>query len=252
MNNKLGEYLKRLRGTLSLREAAKRTDGKLSHNTISQAEKGTNSHGKPFKPTPETLKVLADVYGADYSVLMNLAGYLLPPSNVQVKTTSDSAIISVEDPNHSEDELDSITSNSVEHLANSNKIPVYSQDLLNNKPMDEQTIIGLITVDDRYIQKYDKSDLFAVHITDGSMNKVIPENYVAIFQSGFNAEDKDIVIASANNGKAVIRRLTKTSLALILESESFSEKHSAIVLKRSENDPYRILGTYLYATSLSF
>lgn len=75
MANELGNYLKELRGTKSLREVSERSGGKLSHNVIRTAEKGIGTHGNSYIPSPEKLKAFAEVYGVSYSKLMNLAGY---------------------------------------------------------------------------------------------------------------------------------------------------------------------------------
>ncbi|WP_202623258.1 helix-turn-helix domain-containing protein [Alkalibacterium sp. MB6] len=75
MSNELGEYLRQLRGKNSLREIAERSNGKLSHNVISTAEKGVGTHGNSYIPSPEKLKAFSEVYGVSYSRLMSLAGY---------------------------------------------------------------------------------------------------------------------------------------------------------------------------------
>jgi len=76
MADTLGTYLRTLRGSLSLRTVAEKTGGKLSHSYISDLEKGQSRRGNIIKPTPETLKILADVYSTNYDHLMKLAGYL--------------------------------------------------------------------------------------------------------------------------------------------------------------------------------
>ncbi|ARN89783.1 helix-turn-helix domain-containing protein [Levilactobacillus brevis] len=76
MADKLGPYLRSLRGTQSLRAVADKTNGKLSHSYISDLEKGKSRRGNIIKPTPETLKILAEVYETDYDHLMRLAGYI--------------------------------------------------------------------------------------------------------------------------------------------------------------------------------
>ena len=82
MNN-LGKLLKRLRGKESLREASKRTG--VSHTYLSIIEKGYDSRsGKPVKPTPETLKLLAKAYNYSYEELLMLAGYL-EDQNLELK-----------------------------------------------------------------------------------------------------------------------------------------------------------------------
>lgn len=70
----LGDLLIRLRGTLSLREAAKRSG--LSYSYISSLEKGKHPRtGAPINPTPEILRNLAKAYNHPYDELMKLAGY---------------------------------------------------------------------------------------------------------------------------------------------------------------------------------
>ncbi|QBK26707.1 helix-turn-helix domain-containing protein [Ureibacillus thermophilus] len=78
----LGEYLKKLRGKESLREASKRIG--ISHTYLDTIEKGYDKRsGKPVKPTPETLKLIADGYHVSYEDLMARAGYIeeIPDDN---------------------------------------------------------------------------------------------------------------------------------------------------------------------------
>jgi transcriptional regulator with XRE-family HTH domain len=71
----LGELLKRLRGKLSLREAAKRSG--LSYSYISSLEKGKHPRtGAPINPTPDILRSLAKAYNYPHEELMMLAGHL--------------------------------------------------------------------------------------------------------------------------------------------------------------------------------
>ncbi|WP_077623801.1 helix-turn-helix domain-containing protein [Sediminibacillus massiliensis] len=72
--NDLYKLLKELRGKESLREASKRAG--ISHNYLSQLEKGIDPRTKkPIKPSPDTLKRLADAYNYSYNKLLSLAGY---------------------------------------------------------------------------------------------------------------------------------------------------------------------------------
>lgn len=74
MNN-LGNYLRELRGSLSMREAAKRIG--ISHTYLDKIEKGRDPRsGKPIKPTPETLRMISKAYNCDYEELMVVAGYI--------------------------------------------------------------------------------------------------------------------------------------------------------------------------------
>lgn len=81
MSYKLGDYLRQLRGKESLRSVAERTNGKISHSYISDLEKGVSRRGNKISPSPETLKILASAYNADYNQLMSLAGYSSEPDN---------------------------------------------------------------------------------------------------------------------------------------------------------------------------
>lgn len=72
--NDLGKYLRHLRGNRSLRDVAERTG--ISHTYIRDIENGyRRGTNKPIKPSPETLKKLAETYNASYVELMVMAGY---------------------------------------------------------------------------------------------------------------------------------------------------------------------------------
>lgn len=71
----LGELLKKLRGELSLREAASRSG--LSYSYISSLEKGKHPRtGAPIKPTPEILRSLAKAYNYSYEELLKVTGVI--------------------------------------------------------------------------------------------------------------------------------------------------------------------------------
>lgn len=75
MDNELGKYLRELRGDRSLREISNQSNGKISHNYISNSEKGVTGRGNEFTPSPEKLKVFSEIYHVSYNKLMSLAGY---------------------------------------------------------------------------------------------------------------------------------------------------------------------------------
>lgn len=71
----LSDILKALRGKETLRDAAKRIG--ISHTYLSILEKGYDLRSKkPIKPTPETLRQIADAYNYSYIELMHAAGYV--------------------------------------------------------------------------------------------------------------------------------------------------------------------------------
>lgn len=75
LENELGSMLEKLRGKLSLREAAEKSG--LSHTYIRDIERGYNRATKtPINPSPDTLEKLAKAYNTSYRELMEKAGYL--------------------------------------------------------------------------------------------------------------------------------------------------------------------------------
>ncbi|MFD2613314.1 LytTR family transcriptional regulator DNA-binding domain-containing protein [Paenibacillus gansuensis] len=72
----LGNFLEHLRGSMSLREAAKRCG--LSHVYIRDLEKNKSNakNGDYIKPSPDTLKKLSEAYNYPYEHLMIKAGYI--------------------------------------------------------------------------------------------------------------------------------------------------------------------------------
>lgn len=73
--SELGDFLRKLRGGLSLREAAKRSG--LSYTYIRSLELGKHPRtGSTINPTPEALRSLSKAYNYPHEELMKLAGHL--------------------------------------------------------------------------------------------------------------------------------------------------------------------------------
>ena len=81
MSNKLGAYLKELRGDRSLRDIANLSNNRINHAYLSTVEKATSHRGTPFTPPPDKIKILAEIYQVDYNYLLELAGYIEPTEN---------------------------------------------------------------------------------------------------------------------------------------------------------------------------
>lgn len=73
--NEINDFLRSLRGKMSLREASQKSG--LSHSYIAALEQnkrpGSNS---PINPSPDSLKRLSEAYNYPYEELMKMAGYL--------------------------------------------------------------------------------------------------------------------------------------------------------------------------------
>lgn len=76
MANELGSFVRKCRGTASLRDFADKC--KISHTHLDSIEKGADPRtGKPVAVSTETLRFLADGCGADYVYLALLAAELV-------------------------------------------------------------------------------------------------------------------------------------------------------------------------------
>jgi transcriptional regulator with XRE-family HTH domain len=83
--SELGGFLRKLRGGLSLREAAKRSG--LSYTYIRSLELGKHPRtGASINPTPEVLRSLAKAYNYPHEELMKLAGYLDKETKNEIHT----------------------------------------------------------------------------------------------------------------------------------------------------------------------
>jgi hypothetical protein len=73
----LGQFIERARGTLSIREAAKRAH--ISEGRWRQVELGYQSIGKgltiPVQPRPQTVAAMCKAIGADVAQALRLAGH---------------------------------------------------------------------------------------------------------------------------------------------------------------------------------
>lgn len=71
----LGQYLATVRSgrKLTLRQVEEATDKQVSNAYLSQLE-----NGRVKQPSPHILHCLAELYAVDYTILMQMAGYLKP------------------------------------------------------------------------------------------------------------------------------------------------------------------------------
>lgn len=218
--SKLGDRLRQLRGPLSLREAAGRTNGRLSHSTIAQAERGLNGQGKPFTPTAETLTELARVYGADLNELFELAGY-----NVHV------------DPSHAP-----------EITIADDYIKVYGDIHAGEAAWAEQDIIGRIPITKEMVMRYGRSNLFALRVVGDSMNQKIPAGFYAVFCKDKEPEPGEIVAVLIDHESATVKQYQRTSQAVIFSPMSYDPRFQPYTFRKDEEQDFEILGTYLFST----
>ncbi|MCT3544465.1 XRE family transcriptional regulator [Lentilactobacillus buchneri] len=235
----LGRYLSEIRNKrhLSLRDLAKQSeiyDVPISHSTLWAIEKGKNSRGNVPHPSPNQLKTISNVYHVNYEKLMELAGYAPVPQNVRVHPTSDGA---------------KVTADVGFELAKQS-IPVYGTIHAGEPTFADQYIIGETPITDKIIDDYGKDNLFALQVKGDSMSRAVLPGYVAVFSKDANIENGDIVAVLIDGDEAAIKRFRKTSRAVMFEPDSFNPIYQPIIFARDQDQDYRILGKFIYATSM--
>lgn len=223
--SELGDYLRQLRGTMSLREASQRSHGRISHAAITQAEKGINSHGKPFTPSAETLKEFAKLYNVSTTKLMKMAGYIEKSSDLPSNAIPISSEVADQ------------------------PVMVYGEIQAGIAKWAEQDIIGQINVTKSFAKRYGAKNLFALQVDGESMNREIPNGYTAVFSKDLEPESGDIVAVMIDSESATIKRFRETSLAVMFEPSSWDSSFKPYVFPKDGIQDFKIIGKFLYATS---
>ena len=234
MSNELGKYLKQLRGKESLRDVSHRLNGQLSFSYISDLEKGVNRRGNPINPSPDTLRILANAYHTDYWKLMELAGYAPVPQNVRVHPTSDGASITAD----------------VGWKTSNEPLDVYGKITAGTPTFADEHIIGQTIIPDDLIHRFGRDNLFALQVNGDSMSRVIAPGFIAVFAKDCGIDNGDICAVLVDGENATLKRFKETSKAVILEPESFNPIYKPLIFPKNIDQDFRILGKYVFATSL--
>lgn len=236
---KLGTYLSSIRRkhNLSLRELAKQSelcDVPISHSTLWAIEKGKNSRGNVPHPNPNQLKTISTIYHVNYEKLMELAGYAPVPKNVRVYPTSDGASITAD----------------VGWKTSNEPLDVYGEITAGPPTFADEHIIGQTIIPDDLIDKYGRDNLFALQVDGDSMSKVIAPGFIAVFAKDCEVENGDICAVLVDGENATLKRFKETSKAVILEPESFNPIYKPLIFPKGIERDFRILGKYVFATSM--
>lgn len=173
----------------------------------------------------------------DNSILLKLAGYfnvstdyLLGKSNNKLSLSNGSAPVNF-----------SVAKQS---------IPVYGMIHAGEPTFADQYIIGETPITDKIIDKYGRDNLFALQVDGDSMSKVIAPGFIAVFAKDCEVENGDICAVLVDGENATLKRFKETSKAVILEPESFNPIYKPLIFPKNTDQDFRILGKYVFATSL--
>lgn len=113
----------------------------------------------------------------------------------------------------------------------------------------EQDIIGQINVTRSFAKRYGAKNLFALKVDGESMNREIPNGYIAVFSKDLQPESGDIVAVMIDSESATIKRYRETSLAVLFEPSSWDSSFKPYVFPKDGIQDFKIIGKFLYATS---
>lgn len=236
---KLGTYLSSIRRkhNLSLRELAKQSelcDVPISHSTLWAIEKGKNSRGNVPHPNPNQLKTISTIYHVNYEKLMNLAGYTPSVDKLTVEPTSDGATISA----------------TTKWETSHEPLDVYGKITAGTPTFADEHIIGQTIIPDDLIRRFGRDNLFALQVNGDSMSRVIAPGFIAVFAKDCGIDNGDICAVLVDGENATLKRFKETSKAVILEPESFNPIYKPLIFPKNIDQDFRILGKYVFATSL--
>lgn len=148
------------------------------------------------------------------------------------------------------DPLDKLIANTQKHMDLATEpIQVYGTIHAGNAAWADEDIIGEVMVSPQFIQKYGYQNLFALQVNGESMNKRIPNGYVAVFAKDIEPESGDVVAVLIDGQDAMIKVFRRTSQAVIFQPDSWLQTFQTYTYHKDDEQDYRIIGKLLYATS---
>ncbi len=229
-NTQLGEYVKKTidKYDWTIRQAALKIGVSPAYLSKLINKKADSD------PKPRTLEKLAVGLKVPQSDLMDLAGYSPVPKNIQVHPTSNGATVTAD----------------VGWETSSKHIDVYGEITAGEPTFADEHIIGQTIIPDELIRNYGKDKLFALQVNGDSMSRVIAPGFIAVFAKDCEIENGDICAVLVDGENATLKRFRETSKAVILEPESFNPIYKPLIFPKGIDQDFRILGKYVFATSL--
>ncbi|MFR0567994.1 LexA repressor [Lentilactobacillus parabuchneri] len=185
-------------------------------------------------PKPKTLEKLAMGLKVPQSDLMNLAGYTPSLDKLTVEPTSDGATISA----------------TTKWITSHESLDVYGKITAGIPTFADEHIIGQTIIPDDLIRRFGRDNLFALQVNGDSMSRVIAPGFIAVFAKDCGIDNGDICAVLVDGENATIKRFKETSKAVILEPESFNPIYKPLIFPKNIDQDFRILGKYVFATSL--
>lgn len=195
------------------RKVAKLTQKELAH--AAQVAESTISMYEMEKRQPdfETLEVLADAFNVDIDYLLGRT-----------------------------DSITVIANNQIASMVT--KIPVYGK-ISAGKPLEAiEDIFDHVEVPSWLANR---SNLFGLMVDGDSMNKVIPNGYIAIIQKTSALDPGNIGAIMVGGSDATLKRYYTISDGIVLEALSFNPEHKDMIIKKDDHIEVTIIGKLVWS-----
>ncbi|MEI7667452.1 MAG: XRE family transcriptional regulator [Erysipelotrichaceae bacterium] len=91
-----------------------------------------------------------------------------------------------------------------------------------------------------------KDNLFGLVVAGDSMNRIIPDGYIAVLQKTSTLENGEIGALLVNGNDATLKKLIKLTEYVVLEPLSFNPEHKPLLIGKNEPD-VQVLGKLVWA-----
>jgi repressor LexA len=143
------------------------------------------------------------------------------------------------------EKVNTINETTVKHGKDSVKMPLLGS-IAAGLPLEMVAVKEWVNVPAEVAEMF--PDAFLLKITGDSMNKVVPENALALIDPTVEIKNGDISAVAVNGYDATLKRFYKFQNGITLEPESYNPKHSTQFYssKDQEHNPIHIKGKLVW------
>ena len=84
-------------------------------------------------------------------------------------------------------------------------------------------------------------------VVGDSMNKVIPDGYIAVLQKTHTLEDGSIGAILVNGFDATLKRYYRIKDGVVLEPLSYNPEHQAMIIKENDQENISVIGKLVWS-----
>lgn len=121
------------------------------------------------------------------------------------------------------------------------ELNVYSLMSLFN--IKERMIIGKVEISSELSKN---KQLFGLKISSDSINKVVPQGAIGVFEENQQVDNGEIIVALLEDKRIIMKRFYKLHSNIVLEPDSYNPVYKPIVIKESEWEKVVIAGKLVW------